>query len=176
MLIYEALKKDHDVLKGHLERLVHSADASKEAREKIINTIRDDLVPHSRAEEAVFYNSLREIPETRDLVMHGYQEHMEAETILRALQAMDIVGADWHKLATKLQQGILHHIAEEEGDIFSAAQQVLAVEEAEMMTTAFQELKPQVKEQGFVQTTLDLIANLMPTRFATTIRQYQSRQ
>jgi hemerythrin superfamily protein len=175
MLIYDALKKDHDTVKGLLERLVGSADADKEARNQLINQIRDELVPHARAEEAVFYNSLREIEETKDLVAHGYQEHVMAEGLLRTLQVADKVDVGWQQTARKLQDAILHHIEEEEGKIFSAARQVLAIEEAEAFGDAFEQMKPQVREEGFMQNTIDMITNLMPQRFVGGFKNLLSR-
>jgi hemerythrin superfamily protein len=172
MLIYEALKKDHDALKPLLDRLVQSADADDATRMALIGQIRDELVPHSRAEEAVFYNSLRSIDETKDLVMHGYAEHMEAETMLRALQGQEAIKADWTTTAQKLRDALLHHIEEEEGRIFESARQVLADEEAVAMAEAFEQMKPEVREGGFMQNTLDLIANVMPQRFATPLRNF----
>lgn len=175
MTIYEALKKDHRKLEGLLERLVHSADADDTTRKKLIEQIRDELIPHSRAEEAVFYNSLSTIPEAKDLVRHGYAEHMEAETLLRTLQGLDAVNAEWSKVAKKLQDGILHHIEEEEGEIFDAAKALLADVEAKMMAEAFEEMKPKIREGNFVQNALDLVANLMPDRFAIPLRNFIHR-
>lgn len=175
MLIYDALKKDHDTLKPLLERLVNSADADQQARNSIIEQIRNELVPHARAEEAVFYNSLRSIDETKDLVMHGYTEHMEAEGMLRTLQAMEMVDANWNKVARKLKEAIEHHIEDEEGKIFTAAQAVLAVEEAEMMASAFEQMKPRVREEGFIANTFEMIVNLMPQRFAAPLRSFLHR-
>lgn len=175
MLIYDALKKDHDKLKPLLAELIEVAKADKSTRDRVIEQIRDELIPHARAEEAVFYNSLREIDDTRDLVVHGYTEHAEAEAMLRGLQAMEVVNADWTKLATKLKEAIEHHIRDEEGEIFSAAKQVLAVEEAQMMAQAFEQMKPEIREGSFVQNTLDLIANVMPLRFAQPLRNFLHR-
>lgn len=175
MLIYDALMKDHRGVEALLERLVNSADATAEVRSDLIQKIRDELVPHARAEEAVFYNSLRDIDETRELVAHGYVEHMEAEMLLRTLQTMDAVNADWRKVAMKLQKELLHHIQEEENEIFPAAKQVLANEEAEMMERAFQQMKPQIREAGFVSNTMDAVINMMPKRFATTFRSFLHR-
>ncbi|MES2964649.1 MAG: hemerythrin domain-containing protein [Bdellovibrionota bacterium] len=175
MLIYDALKKDHETVKALLERLVGSADADKETRNALINQIRDELIPHSRAEEAVFYNSLREIDEVKDLVAHGYQEHMMAEGLLRTLQVADKVDIGWQQTARKLQDALLHHIEEEEGTIFSAARQVLAIEEAEALGEAFEQMKPEVREEGFVQTTIDMITNMMPQRFVGGFKNLLSR-
>lgn len=170
--IYDALKKDHRKVEGLLERLVHSADADDATRTSLIEQIRDELIPHARAEEAVFYNSLSTIPEAKGLIRHGYAEHMEAETLLRTLQGLNSVNAEWTTVAKKLRDGILHHIEEEEGEIFTAAQQLLVEEEVVLMAEAFEELKVKIGDGGMITSTLELIANMMPERFATPLRNF----
>jgi hemerythrin-like domain-containing protein len=129
MLIYDVLKKDHDKLKPLLAELVQmgESEADAEDREKLITQIRDELIPHSRAEEAVFYNSLRSIDASKDVVMHAYGEHVEAEGLLRTLQAMEMINADWTAIARRLKDALEHHIKEEETTVFDAARQVLVL-------------------------------------------------
>lgn len=172
MLIYEVLKNDHEKLKLLLNELMIMEEGSGSRRHALIEQIRDELVPHSRAEESVFYNSLRSIDAAKDLVMHSYTEHMESEALLRTLQAKDKVDADWRKTAAKLKTALEHHIAEEEGRIFNVAKQLFTENEAEMMAEAFEQLKPEVREGGIVRSTLDMIANIMPERFAAPLRTF----
>lgn len=164
MIIYDALKKDHVKLKELLNELVHATEAGEESRNDLISKIRDELVPHSRAEEAVFYNSLREIDQAHSLAMHGYREHMEAETLLRSLQVTGAVNINWTSGARKLKEALEHHISEEEGELFSAAQQLFTNEEAKEMGIAFEKMKPEIKEGSFVKSTVEMIANMMPSR------------
>src|SRR5438105_4888777 len=124
MLIYDALKKDHDKIKTLLAKLVDSSEKDKESRDTLIAEIRDELIPHARAEEAVFYNSLRSIDIAKDIVKHSYTEHMEAEGLLRTLQGMEKLDMDWTKTADKLKKAVEHHITEEESKIFTAAKQL----------------------------------------------------
>jgi hemerythrin-like domain-containing protein len=175
MLIYEALKKDHDKLKSLLNRLVNLPEDEVDEREELITKVRDELVPHSRAEESVFYNSIRSIATAKELILHGYEEHMMAEGLLRTLQLKDAMEADWRKTAQKLKAAIEHHINTEETEIFDAAKQLFTHQEAEMMAEAFEQLKPEVREGSFVQNTLDMIANLMPPRFAAPMRTFMHR-
>lgn len=170
MLIYDALRKDHDTVRQLLNELVMLSENDEQRRHGLIDQIRDEIVPHARAEESVFYNSLRAIDAAKDVVMHGYQEHMEAETLLRTLQVKDKIDADWKATAQKLKKAIEHHIQEEEGKIFNVAQQLFTEDEARMMGEAFEQLKPEVREEGFLRTTLDMVANLMPPRFAASLR------
>ena len=172
MLIYDALKKDHEKVKALMTELCSLEAKDDSRRHQLIETIRDELVPHSRAEESVFYNSLRAIDAAKDIVMHGYGEHMEAESLLRALQVADKIDLAWKETARKLKTALEHHIQEEETKIFSVARQLFTKEEAEMMAEAFEQLKPEVKEEGFLRTTLDMVANLMPPRFAASLRTF----
>lgn len=174
MLIYDLLKKDHDTVKGLLNSLVNLSEADKQTRDGIITQIRDELIPHARAEEAVLYNSMRAIDMAKDLAWHGYEEHAEAEALLRTLQGMEMMNADWHSTAKRLKDAVEHHIQEEEGKIFNAARQLFIDEEAEAMGDAFEKMKPEVKEGGVVQNTLDMIANMMPTRLAASLREFRS--
>lgn len=172
MLIYEALKSDHAKVRGLLADLLSLDDGDGQARERLLNQIRDELIPHSRAEEAVFYNSIRAVNTAQDLVWHSFKEHMEAETLLRTLQGLDSFDASWKKTAQKLDEALSHHILEEENKIIPVAEHLFSRAEAEAMGEAFEEMKPEVQEEGFLQTTLDMIATMMPTRLAAPLRSF----
>lgn len=169
MDIFEALTNDHDQLKPLLNKLVTASENNDETKQ-LLDQILSLLIPHSRAEEAVFYNSLREIPDTKDLVGESYQEHAKAETLLRTLRGMATINADWTKGVRKLKEDLEHHIAEEEGPIFQAARQVLLEEETHQMAKAFARMKPEIQEQGAIKNTLEMVANLMPKRFSEKFR------
>ena len=121
MLIYDALKKDHDKVKSLLTQLLALDNDDDDARESLVSQIRDELIPHSRAEESVLYNSLRTSGAAKDMAMHSYKEHMETEVLLRMLQVRDKVDMEWKETAQKLKDSLEHHIAEEEGKLFVRA-------------------------------------------------------
>lgn len=163
MLIYDTLKRDHQIVKGLLEQLV-SLEADSPRRKDLVRSIRDELIPHARAEEAVLYNCLREVDIVEEEAMHAYKEHMQAETLLRALQVADAVPGAWKNLARQLKEAVEHHIQEEETNLFALAQGVISDEDAESMSLEFSAMKEQVKNEGFFMTTLDMMANLIPPR------------
>jgi hemerythrin-like domain-containing protein len=135
-------------------------------RNDLINRVRDELIPHARAEEAVFYNSIRALDSAKMIVVHAFQEHIEAEGLLRTLQVRDKIDAEWKATARKLKDTLEHHIQEEENEIIPAAEKIFTKEEAEVMGEAFIKLKPEVKKEGFMQTTLELLVNMMPPGLA----------
>ena len=170
MLIYDALKKDHEKVRNLLDQLISLNSDDTQLRHQLVDQIRDELIPHARAEEAVFYNSLRAIDSAKDIVMDGFQEHLEAETKLRMLQVRDKIDAQWKTTARGLKQALEHHIAEEEGKIFNVAMSLFTTEEAQMMGEAFENLKPGIKSEGIMTNTLELVVNMMPPRFAPNFR------
>jgi hemerythrin superfamily protein len=170
MDIYQALTNDHNELKPLLDRLVEASEADRDTG-KILERIHALLIPHSRAEEAVFYNSLREIEGAKSCVAHTYREHMAAETMLRTLKGFEKINVEWTTLAKKLREALLHHIQEEESVIFAKARQVFLDTEAQQMALAFEEAKQQAEEQGDIKNMMDMVANLMPKRFGDKMRQ-----
>jgi hemerythrin superfamily protein len=165
MLIYELIKEDHDKVKKVLNDLI-SLSVRDEGRGALIDQIRDELIPHSRAEESVFYNSIRALDAAKNVVMHSYQEHVEIEALLRTLQIKDIIDSDWRKTALRLQEVLEEHMDEEESKIFHVARELFTDDEAMMMGRAFEKMKPLIKDEGFMKTTFDLLVNLVPPRFA----------
>lgn len=168
MEIYQALQQDHRTLQELMKQLLeldHSAE-NEGRRAHLLDQIREEFIPHSRAEEYVFYNSIRALDKSRAEMRHSYKEHMEAETLLRTLQIMDMLDLEWEKTARKFSEAVNHHIENEESKIFAIARSLFSLEEAEMMTVAFERMKLEVKKQGFMKTTMEAITNLMPPRLA----------
>ena len=172
MQIYDALKKDHQKVKGLLNELVSGNNNDKKCKE-LVKTIRDELIPHSRAEEAIFYNPIRDLKVSKDLAMHGYAEHLEAETLLRTLQTVQVFDVKGLGIAKKLKEALEHHIADEEGRIIPAAKRIFLDQEAEQMGEAFEKMKPQIKEESILGTTWDMVVNLMPERLRKNFKGHQ---
>lgn len=172
MTIYEALSKDHRTFERLLDRLVEASKAGNDEWKTILDELRRSVIAHAHAEEAVLYNALREANESKGLVMHSYAEHAKAEGEMRTLGAAKLIDATWTALAEKLRHDLLHHIREEETQVYAAARKVFTDEEAEQLGAAFERLKSEAAKDGdsMVASTIDLIANLLPPRLTHTFR------
>jgi hemerythrin superfamily protein len=171
MHIFEALMKDHEKVKELLSELVSLREDDHESRNDLVDDIRDELIPHSRAEESVFYNSLRALDAGKNVVLHSYAEHLEAETLLRTLQIEEKINLGWKATAQKLKDSLEHHIHEEETKVFAVAREVITKEEAETLGKLFEDIKPQIQDEGFIKTSFDLVANLMPVRISAKVKE-----
>jgi hemerythrin superfamily protein len=177
MNIYDALAKEHRAFEAQLDRLVAASKANDDSWKTTLDELRRGVIAHAHAEEAVFYNALREADESKSLVMHSYGEHATAEGEIRALGAAKALDANWTSMMTKLSQDLRHHIQEEESRVFAAARKVFSDEEAERIGEAFQRLKAETAKDGdsMVASTIDLIANLMPVRLTESFRKNLQR-
>jgi hemerythrin superfamily protein len=172
MNIYDALSRDHRQFERLLDRLLQASKAENDDWKGILDELRRGVIAHAHAEEAVFYNALREADEAKKLVLHSYGEHAMAETEMRALGAAKLIDANWTSLVEKLRKDLLHHIQEEESRIFEAARQTFSDEEANQLGTAFERMKLETAKGGdsMVASTIDLVANLLPPRLTRSFR------
>jgi len=162
MNIYEELRTDHRILLGLVDELMTAEDS--EERRDLIEEIRDELIPHHRAEEAVLYHSIRDVESVSEVVAQAFKEHVEAETILRMLPVTEPELFRWENSTRKLMDALEKHIKEEEGWVFSSAKKLFTEEEANAMAEVFRKMKPMVKKQSFVGHSMESLANLMPSR------------
>lgn len=169
MDIYEVLKNDHNQLKGLLNELA-DLKKSDDYRYILIEEIRNHLISHSRAEESILYNTLRAVNADKKLIFHSFQEHFQAESLLRTIQVMDKLNVEWKTIAKKLRDVVFHHIETEESEIFQEAQLAFTSDEASAMGEAFEKLKPKIEKEGFLMTSFDMMMNMLPPRFMEKMR------
>lgn len=174
MHLFEALIRDHDKIKDLMEELINLSDKDTESRDDLIEDIRDELIPHSRAEESILYNSLRALDAHTDAVMHSFREHMEAEGYLRMLQVEEKINISWKPTAHKLKQSVEKHLKEEEDRIFAIAREVITPEEAQELGSLFEKIKPQIQDESFLKNSIQMIENLMPLRFSTALKKLRA--
>jgi hemerythrin superfamily protein len=172
MNIYDALSKDHRQFESLLDRLIAASKAGDPQWKTILDELRRGVIAHAHAEEAVFYNALRETSASKGLVLHSYTEHATSEGELRTLGVAKLLDANWTALAEKLSRDLKHHIQEEESRVFESARKVLSEPEAEQLGAAFERMKLETAKDGdsMLASTVDLVVNLLPPRLTDSFR------
>lgn len=143
MDIYQALKDDHQEAKKLFSEIEHSSGTTGESRDQLFTKLKEALEAHSEAEEEVFYVPLRKKEETKEKIEHATKEHQKVTKMLNELQGMNNQDEHWLKKVTTLKENVLHHIEEEEGDIFKKAQGIISTQQAEEMAEQFKKAKKQ---------------------------------
>ncbi|WPU66567.1 hemerythrin domain-containing protein [Peredibacter starrii] len=143
MEIYQLLKDDHKTVKTLLKKLEDTTERSQKERTTLFTKLKEALIPHTRAEEKIFYESLKlsEVKEADDLAYEGYEEHGVADRLIKELDKTEPSDKRWTALMSVLKEVVEHHIKEEEENMFKKAQKSFDSELAVEMGENFLELK-----------------------------------
>jgi hemerythrin superfamily protein len=144
MRILNALKADHDELKGMLKAILATKDGKK--RSVLFAPFKSKLTAHSRAEERVFYQPLEKTEEGKTEALEGTVEHQVADRLLADLAAARQPEAEtWTARCSVLQELLEHHIEEEEGDFFKTARKLFDRAALEKMGKDFASEKSKIE-------------------------------
>jgi hypothetical protein len=124
MTIFESLRADHMIMRDLAEKLL-ATHGDSEARTLIYGALKQEMLAHEKAEERFFYVPLIEFDMTQEKARHSISEHHELDEYLEDLDALEFSSPSWLKLATHMVERLLHHMGEEEHEIFQVAGKVL---------------------------------------------------
>ncbi len=145
--LFELIKKDHRELGEILNQLEETSDRSFKKREDLFMQLKQEIVPHMRAEEKAFYSVLQKSNEAKEDAMEAMEEHHAAELVMNELDKMSKQEEFWHAKLSVFKEIIEHHIEEEEGKVFQDAEQVISENQMETILENFKSEKERVKEQ-----------------------------
>ncbi len=118
--VLSTLKKEHDEVQELMRRMVDSKNAAE--RKSLVKQVKAALVPHSKAEEAVVYDSVIAVKGENNQVdgAEGYIEHALASATLLKLDGITpATGPEFTATAKVLKELLDHHIQEEERNIWA---------------------------------------------------------
>lgn len=139
--IFEKLKSDHNRHRDLLEQISGTIGDSNE-RKQMFEDLRKELQAHAAAEEESLYATMLADPELRDDARHSVSEHKEIDDFLGELIETDMSSPAWLTKFKQMRARYLHHIDEEEQDMFPKAAKKLDADVEREMTETFDERKP----------------------------------
>lgn len=137
--IFQDLKADHDRHRAMLEEL---GNAPGERRAALFEDLRKELMAHAAAEEESLYATMLGCPDLRDEARHSVSEHKEVDDYLGELMELDAASSEWTETFEKMRHRYLHHIDEEEEDMFPEAAETLSEEAEARIARIFEDRKP----------------------------------
>jgi hemerythrin-like domain-containing protein len=125
------LVTDHAEMKQFFREIETATDAK--VRREAADKLTSEVARHSVAEEMYLYPAARKIlPNGDALIDEETQEHAEVEELLKQWEGMDGDDPQFMAIFTKIRDGLLHHIdEEEEAKLFPEMQAALSQEEQE---------------------------------------------
>lgn len=128
MTIFEALRADHETQRTLVDILVETTGDS-EGRNELFDKLQLELEAHAGAEERYFYVPLMEEDLTQDHARHSVAEHKELDDYVEKLREYDKSSSQWLQTARELRERLVHHLDEEEHQIFPVAGKALTDEQ-----------------------------------------------
>ena len=137
MNIFEVLREDHDHQRTLLKQLVETSGDS-EQRQNLYLELKQALVEHASAEERHFYVPLMDDDLTQEKSRHSIAEHHDIDKLIEILDNTEMSSPKWLKVAKDLQHKVLHHLEEEEREVFQLAGKVLSNQEKTALASDYQ--------------------------------------
>ena len=123
--IFEALRDDHETQRTLASILVET-EGDSDGRREIFDKIRREMMAHAAAEERYFYVPLMESDTTQEQARHSVAEHKELDDYIEQLEQYDRSAPQWLLTAREMTERLIHHLDEEETEVFPVAGRVLS--------------------------------------------------
>jgi iron-sulfur cluster repair protein YtfE (RIC family) len=143
----EMLKKDHETVKEILEQLEDTTERATKKRNELFARLKEELTDHETIEEEIFYPALREHEEAREIVNEAYEEHQLVDYVLEDMSELSPNDEAWSAKLSVAKENILHHIKEEEGEMFKRAREAFDKTELEDLAVQMEERKQALHAQ-----------------------------
>jgi hemerythrin superfamily protein len=135
----QLLKDDH----RKVEKIFSDLENKRDDRRALFPQLDRELTVHAEIEETIFYPAAKEAEPTRDLVLESIEEHKQIKMVLADLETTDMRTAEWAADLKVLREDVMHHVGEEEDELFPKIQKVLSTSQLEELGTRMQEMKMQ---------------------------------
>lgn len=148
--IFDRLKQDHD---AHRQLFAKMADAgSDETRlRKLFDQFTVEVTAHAAAEEETLYATMLAQPDLREDAQHSVSEHKEISDYLEELDGLKFNGEAWRRTFADMKERYLHHIDEEEEEMFPDAAKALTADDEKKLGALFAKRKPDELERAEAQ-------------------------
>jgi hemerythrin superfamily protein len=122
---FALLIADHREISGLLDDMASQGPDSTARRSASFLMLKRKLAKHAMAEEDVVYPILHNQGQDGPESKHLYDEHADMKILLFELEQCLMSGDDWSGQVHKLRDLIMHHVEEEERDVFPRLRQML---------------------------------------------------
>lgn len=146
MDIYERLKTDHDTQRN-LFTQISTTEGDSDERRNLWAKIKIELEAHAAAEEQTFYAELMSHPDATEKSRHSVAEHKEASDLIAELDGIDMSSSAWLQKCKHLKDRVLHHVEEEEEEVFPKAKELISKARSEELASDFNNRKPAEKKE-----------------------------
>jgi hemerythrin-like domain-containing protein len=143
----KVLREEHQVGGRIIAQLDHTTTRARKGREDLFMRLKENIVPHMKAEETVLYAALMEKKGARVDTLEALEEHHAAAILLLELDVTAKDSERWHPKFKVFMENIEHHIREEERIIFKDMEVYLPERQMTEMLARYREVRQKEKKE-----------------------------
>ena len=117
----DMLKEDHAKVKKAFKEFENLDRSDTETCRQVVKTVCEDLKVHTTLEEEIFYPAVRAAIEDEDIMNEAAVEHETAKMLIEQLENSSPDDPQYFATFTVLGEYVMHHVKEEEGEMFAQA-------------------------------------------------------
>jgi hemerythrin-like domain-containing protein len=138
--VLTTLHEEHEKVRSTLEKMSDTTSNAVTTRPRLLEQLRELLVPHMDGEEKVVYKGIKKAVESEDnlvTVLEGYEEHKLTRRALKHLSKAEPDSAEWTARLSVIKELVEHHIEEEESEMFDVARNAMGQEGLETLAAEY---------------------------------------
>jgi hemerythrin superfamily protein len=112
------LKEDHKKVKALFRQLEQRKDDAGPVVADLTTSICNELLVHAAIEEEIFYPLARKNVQEELVLLEADEEHHMVDVLIKEIQVLEPTHEHFIAKCIVLKDMVLHHIEEEEGEIF----------------------------------------------------------
>ena len=147
MNAFQLLKEDHQKVSGLFQQIEPTTERAEKTRTELFAKLKEELDIHAKIEESIFYPSIKQAAETREIVLEGFEEHHVVKMLLKELESLPVDTEQWTAKMKVLKENVEHHVEEEEGEMFQKARQVLSEDDINRLGEQMEQMKQLLQQQ-----------------------------
>ncbi len=136
----ELLKQDHRAVERLFRQFEHAT--RKDQKKKIATEVVHELSRHAAIEEQLLYPSIRErAKQLEDLTLEALEEHHVTKWLVHEIDNLPVEHERFDAKMAVLKETVLHHVKEEEGELFPKMRRAFKQDELELLGVMLEEAK-----------------------------------
>lgn len=143
--LFNEIRKDHQEVMTILTRMQETTEGRE--RQKLIDTLLQEILPHMVAEEQVVYPSLRPDNAAWEDAGSALEQHRKAQAILEELASTNPADERFNMRLSTFRQAVEEHVREEESTIFADLERVNTERVAQNLISSFRKEKDLAKSK-----------------------------
>jgi hemerythrin-like domain-containing protein len=151
--ILKTLKNEHETVRSLFEELKGTTDRAVKGRADLLERIEDNLIPHAKWEEKVFYPAFKERADRDGLQTHAEalaEHHAVEQTVIPEVHQADPGSPEFAGRTKVFGEFVDHHAKEEEKTMFKMARELFSADELAQMDEDYESWKASPDAQKVV--------------------------